>query len=205
MGSSGEAWSWGARPGGWRLRPRSLCSQSPLWMTWTSPSSGWPRWRRLSMAAPRPTRAASPWVRGCGGRGVGVRWPGWWLEPGPAWRGPRASPLTGLSPPAGGSLLQSSAPVNIPGSLGSSASFHSASPSPPVSLSSHFLQQPQGRLSQSETPFLGTSASHGSLGKKGCGSQAWDGNRAFGRRQGNGVRAGSAGSVSGPCPASLSV
>ncbi|PNJ87945.1 UNK isoform 8, partial [Pongo abelii] len=64
----------------------------------------------------------------------------------------------------GGSLLQSSAPVNIPGSLGSSASFHSASPSPPVSLSSHFLQQPQGHLSQSENTFLGTSASHGSLG-----------------------------------------
>lgn len=70
----------------------------------------------------------------------------------------------------GGSLLQSSAPVNIPGSLGSSASFHSASPSPPVSLSSHFLQQPQAHLSQSENTFLGTSASHGSLGKKGCGS-----------------------------------
>ncbi|XP_035414893.1 RING finger protein unkempt homolog isoform X16 [Cygnus atratus] len=64
----------------------------------------------------------------------------------------------------GGSLLQSSAPVNIPGSLGSSASFHSASPSPPVSLSSHFLHQPQGHLSQSENTFLGTSASHGSLG-----------------------------------------
>ncbi|XP_070596004.1 RING finger protein unkempt homolog isoform X2 [Erythrolamprus reginae] len=64
----------------------------------------------------------------------------------------------------GGSLLQSSAPVNIPGSLGSSASFHSASPSPPVSLSSHFLHQSQGHLSQSENTFLGTSASHGSLG-----------------------------------------
>lgn len=71
---------------------------------------------------------------------------------------------------AGGSLLQSSAPVNIPGSLSSSASFHSASPSPPVSLSSHFLQQPQGHLSQSENTFLGTSASHGSLGKRGYGS-----------------------------------
>nr|KAF6297288.1 unk zinc finger [Myotis myotis] len=74
----------------------------------------------------------------------------------------------------GGSLLQSSAPVNIPGSLGSSASFHSASPSPPVSLSSHFLQQPQGPLSQSENTFLGTSASHGSLGLNGMNSSIWE-------------------------------
>ncbi|XP_077710380.1 RING finger protein unkempt homolog isoform X2 [Canis aureus] len=74
----------------------------------------------------------------------------------------------------GGSLLQSSAPVNIPGSLGSSASFHSASPSPPVSLSSHFLQQPQGHLSQSENTFLGTSASHGSLGLNGMNSSIWE-------------------------------
>ncbi|XP_065550192.1 RING finger protein unkempt homolog isoform X4 [Lathamus discolor] len=74
----------------------------------------------------------------------------------------------------GGSLLQSSAPVNIPGSLGSSASFHSASPSPPVSLSSHFLHQPQGHLSQSESTFLGTSASHGSLGLNGMNSSIWE-------------------------------
>ncbi|KAM4762110.1 RING finger protein unkempt homolog isoform 6-T6 [Cyanocitta cristata] len=74
----------------------------------------------------------------------------------------------------GGSLLQSSAPVNIPGSLGSSASFHSASPSPPVSLSSHFLHQPQGHLSQSENTFLGTSASHGSLGLNGMNSSIWE-------------------------------
>ncbi|XP_027281450.1 RING finger protein unkempt homolog isoform X5 [Cricetulus griseus] len=74
----------------------------------------------------------------------------------------------------GGNLLQSSAPVNIPGSLGSSASFHSASPSPPVSLSSHFLQQPQGHLSQSENTFLGTSASHGSLGLNGMNSSIWE-------------------------------
>lgn len=79
----------------------------------------------------------------------------------------------------GGSLLQSSAPVNIPGSLGSSASFHSASPSPPVSLSSHFLQQPQGHLSQSENTFLGTSASHGSLGKRVWLSATWGRNRGF--------------------------
>ncbi|XP_036268411.1 RING finger protein unkempt homolog isoform X1 [Pipistrellus kuhlii] len=74
----------------------------------------------------------------------------------------------------GGSLLQSSAPVNIPGSLGSSASFHSASPSPPVSLSSHFLPQPQGHLSQSENTFLGTSAPHGSLGLNGMNSNIWE-------------------------------
>ncbi|XP_042306090.1 RING finger protein unkempt homolog isoform X2 [Sceloporus undulatus] len=74
----------------------------------------------------------------------------------------------------GGSLLQSSAPVNIPGSLGSSASFHSASPSPPVSLSSHFLHQPQGHLSQSENTFLGTPASHGSLGLNGMNSSIWE-------------------------------
>ncbi|XP_041492057.1 RING finger protein unkempt homolog isoform X3 [Microtus oregoni] len=74
----------------------------------------------------------------------------------------------------GGSLVQSSAPVNIPGSLGSSASFHSASPSPPVSLSSHFLQQPQSHLSQSENTFLGTSASHGSLGLNGMNSSIWE-------------------------------
>ncbi|KAF6098054.1 unk zinc finger [Phyllostomus discolor] len=74
----------------------------------------------------------------------------------------------------GGSLPRSSAPVNIPGSLGSSASFHSASPSPPVSLPSHFLQQPQAHLSQSENTFLGTSASHGSLGLNGMNSSIWE-------------------------------
>ncbi|XP_078510672.1 RING finger protein unkempt homolog isoform X2 [Lissotriton helveticus] len=74
----------------------------------------------------------------------------------------------------GGSLLQSSAPVNIPGSLGSSASFHSASPSPPVSLSSQFLPQHQGQPSQSDSTFLGTSSSHGSLGLNGMNSNIWE-------------------------------
>uniref|UniRef100_A0A6I8N5D8 Unk zinc finger n=1 Tax=Ornithorhynchus anatinus TaxID=9258 RepID=A0A6I8N5D8_ORNAN len=74
-----------------------------------------------------------------------------------------------VPPTGGGSLLQSSAPVNIPRSLGSSASFHSASPSPPLSLSSHFLQQPQ-----SESPFLGASAPHGSLGLNGMSSSIWE-------------------------------
>lgn len=126
--------------------------------------------------------------------GTGLQWAGWWEGSGglsgPGWvdgavpylAWPRtASLLTWPFPAslAGGSLLQSSAPVNIPGSLGSSASFHSASPSPPVSLSSHFLQQPQGHLSQSENTFLGTSASHGSLGKK-WRTETWDRNWALG-------------------------
>ncbi|XP_033897393.2 RING finger protein unkempt homolog isoform X3 [Acipenser ruthenus] len=72
----------------------------------------------------------------------------------------------------GGSLLQSSAPVNIPGSLGSSASFHSASPSPPIN-SSHFmpssLQQHQRHLSQSDGTFP-----QGSLGLNGMNSSIWE-------------------------------
>ncbi|OCT60693.1 RING finger protein unkempt homolog isoform X1 [Xenopus laevis] len=74
----------------------------------------------------------------------------------------------------GGSLMQSSAPVNIPGSLGSSASFHSTSPSPPVSLSSHFLHQTTGPHSQSDNAFLSTSASHGSLGLNGMNNSIWE-------------------------------
>ncbi|MGH0162893.1 UNVERIFIED_CONTAM: hypothetical protein FKN15_049520 [Acipenser sinensis] len=72
----------------------------------------------------------------------------------------------------GGSLLQSSAPVNIPGSLGSSASFHSASLSPPIN-SSHFmpssLQQHQRHLSQSDSTFP-----QGSLGLNGMNSSIWE-------------------------------
>uniref|UniRef100_A0A6I8QRQ3 Unkempt family zinc finger n=1 Tax=Xenopus tropicalis TaxID=8364 RepID=A0A6I8QRQ3_XENTR len=74
----------------------------------------------------------------------------------------------------GGSLMQSSAPVNIPGSLGSSASFHSTSPSPPVSLSSHFLHQTTGPHSQSDNAFLSTSATHGSLGLNGMNNSIWE-------------------------------
>ncbi|KAG8440032.1 hypothetical protein GDO86_002484 [Hymenochirus boettgeri] len=74
----------------------------------------------------------------------------------------------------GGSLMQSSAPVNIPGSLGSSASFHSTSPSPPVSLSSHFLHQTPGPHSQPDNAFLSTSASHGSLGLNGMNNSIWE-------------------------------
>ncbi|XP_075435889.1 RING finger protein unkempt homolog isoform X3 [Ascaphus truei] len=74
----------------------------------------------------------------------------------------------------GGSLMQSSAPVNIPGSLGSSASFHSNSPSPPVSLSSHFLHQTSGPCSQPDSAFLSTSATHGSLGLNGMNNSIWE-------------------------------
>ncbi|XP_071968000.1 RING finger protein unkempt homolog isoform X1 [Engystomops pustulosus] len=74
----------------------------------------------------------------------------------------------------GGSLMQSSAPVNIPGSLGSSASFHSTSPSPPVSISSHFLHQTTGPHSQSENTFLSTSATHSSLGLNGMNNSIWE-------------------------------
>ncbi|KAM8946074.1 RING finger protein unkempt homolog isoform 3-T3 [Pelodytes ibericus] len=74
----------------------------------------------------------------------------------------------------GGSLMQSSAPVNIPGSLGSSSSFHSTSPSPPVSLSSHFLHQTSGTHSQSDNTFLSTSATHGSLGLNGMSNSIWE-------------------------------
>ncbi|KAM5136060.1 RING finger protein unkempt homolog isoform 2-T2 [Mantella aurantiaca] len=74
----------------------------------------------------------------------------------------------------GGSLMQSSAPVNIPGSLGSSASFHSTSPSPPVNISSHFMHQNPGPHSQSDNTFLSTSASHGSLGLNGMNNSIWE-------------------------------
>ncbi|MBN3325036.1 UNK protein, partial [Atractosteus spatula] len=73
----------------------------------------------------------------------------------------------------GGSLLQSSAPVNIPGSLSSSASFHSTSPSPPIgALSSHFLSSHLPQPGQSESTFLG--ASHSSLGLNGMSSSIWE-------------------------------
>ncbi|XP_040186456.1 RING finger protein unkempt homolog isoform X3 [Rana temporaria] len=74
----------------------------------------------------------------------------------------------------GGSLMQSSAPVNIPGSLGSSASFHSTSPSPPVSISSHFMHQTPGAHSQSESTFLSTSTTPGSLGLNGMNNSIWE-------------------------------
>lgn len=125
-------------------------------------------------AVPHPGSITIGTGHGRAGGGGGQHQDWYWTRAG-RWRGraprlPCPHPLALPASLAGGSLLQSSAPVNIPGSLGSSASFHSASPSPPVSLSSHFLQQPQAHLSQSENTFLGTSASHGSLGKKGCGS-----------------------------------
>lgn len=68
-----------------------------------------------------------------------------------------------LSFSTGGSQLQSSAPVNIPGSLSSPSPFRSPSPSPPIRAHhSPFLSAQLPQPSQSESSFLGTS--HGSLG-----------------------------------------
>lgn len=169
MGPDGGAWNLGTvwplgRPAG------SYASHST-----SRVRAGRPRPERVWGGCPRedlrqqhcvPSRQRHHGYWAVGGRGGGGLLGGSLAPHGPP--SPHSVPL--LASVAGGSLLQSSAPVNIPGSLGSSASFHSASPSPPVSLSSHFLQQPQGHLSQSENTFLGTSASHGSLGKSQYGS-----------------------------------
>ncbi|XP_010890198.1 RING finger protein unkempt homolog [Esox lucius] len=72
----------------------------------------------------------------------------------------------------GGNQVQSSAPVNIPGSLCSSAPFSSPSPSPPIrAQQSPFFSHltPHG---QSESNFLGTS--HSSLGLNGMSSSIWE-------------------------------
>ncbi|XP_072260006.1 RING finger protein unkempt homolog isoform X2 [Pyxicephalus adspersus] len=74
----------------------------------------------------------------------------------------------------GGSQMQSSAPVNIPGSISSSASFHSTSPSSPVGISSHFMHQAPGAHSQSDNTFLSTSATHSSLGLNGMNNSIWE-------------------------------
>uniref|UniRef100_A0A3P8Z7U4 C3H1-type domain-containing protein n=1 Tax=Esox lucius TaxID=8010 RepID=A0A3P8Z7U4_ESOLU len=74
--------------------------------------------------------------------------------------------------PGGGNQVQSSAPVNIPGSLCSSAPFSSPSPSPPIrAQQSPFFSHltPHG---QSESNFLGTS--HSSLGLNGMSSSIWE-------------------------------
>ncbi|KAJ3608075.1 hypothetical protein NHX12_025125 [Muraenolepis orangiensis] len=73
----------------------------------------------------------------------------------------------------GGSQLQSSAPVNIPGSLSSSAPFSSPSPSPPVRAhASPFFSAHLSQPGQSESGFLGQS--HGSLGLNGMSSSIWE-------------------------------
>ncbi|XP_030631114.1 RING finger protein unkempt homolog [Chanos chanos] len=71
----------------------------------------------------------------------------------------------------GGSQLQSSAPVNIPGSLSSSSPFRSPSPSPPI-RAHPFLSTQLSQPSQSESSFLGHS--HGSLGLNGMSSSIWE-------------------------------
>uniref|UniRef100_A0A671RW35 RING finger protein unkempt homolog n=1 Tax=Sinocyclocheilus anshuiensis TaxID=1608454 RepID=A0A671RW35_9TELE len=82
-----------------------------------------------------------------------------------------ALPSMGLM--LGGSQLQSSAPVNIPGSLSSPSPFRSPSPSPPIRAHhSPFLSAQLPQPSQSESSFLGTS--HGSLGLNGMSSSIWE-------------------------------
>ncbi|XP_041733675.1 RING finger protein unkempt homolog [Coregonus clupeaformis] len=73
----------------------------------------------------------------------------------------------------GGNQLQSSAPVNIPGSLCSSAPFSSPSPSPPIRAhQSPFFSSHLSQPSQSESSFLGPS--HSSLGLNGVSSSIWE-------------------------------
>lgn len=73
----------------------------------------------------------------------------------------------------GGNQLQSSAPVNIPGSLSSSAPFSSPSPSPPIRAHpSPFFSSHLSQPGQSENSFLG--ASHSSLGLNGMSGGIWE-------------------------------
>jgi len=68
-----------------------------------------------------------------------------------------------VSPSAGGSQFQSSAPVNIPGSFSSSTPFRSPSASPPIRPhTSPFFSRHLSQPGQSESTFLGPS--HSSLG-----------------------------------------
>ncbi|XP_046887647.1 LOW QUALITY PROTEIN: RING finger protein unkempt homolog [Hypomesus transpacificus] len=73
----------------------------------------------------------------------------------------------------GGNQLQSSAPVNIPGSLSSSIPFTPPSPSPPIRTHpSPFFSAHLSQPGQSESSFLGPS--HGSLGLNGMNSSIWE-------------------------------
>ncbi|XP_061665759.1 RING finger protein unkempt homolog isoform X2 [Syngnathoides biaculeatus] len=73
----------------------------------------------------------------------------------------------------GGSRLQSSAPVNIPGSFSSSAPFSSPSPSPPIRpRTSPFFSTQLSQVGQHESPFLGRS--HSSLGLNGMSNNIWE-------------------------------
>ncbi|KAL2101845.1 hypothetical protein ACEWY4_003606 [Coilia grayii] len=72
----------------------------------------------------------------------------------------------------GGSQLQSSAPVNIPGSFSGSTPFISPSPSPPVRAHHSPFLTHLPHSSQSESTFLGPS--HSSLGLNGMSSNIWE-------------------------------
>uniref|UniRef100_A0A3P9Q2D4 Unk zinc finger n=1 Tax=Poecilia reticulata TaxID=8081 RepID=A0A3P9Q2D4_POERE len=78
-----------------------------------------------------------------------------------------------ISKHEGGSQIQSSAPVNIPGSFSSSAPFSSPSPSPPVRpQASPFFSSHPSQPSLSESPFLGPS--HSTLGLNGMSTNIWE-------------------------------
>ncbi|XP_077358557.1 RING finger protein unkempt homolog isoform X1 [Festucalex cinctus] len=73
----------------------------------------------------------------------------------------------------GGNRLQSSAPVNIPGSFSTPAPFSSPSPSPPIRpRASPFFSTQLSQPGQQENPFLSTS--HGSLGLNGMSGNIWE-------------------------------
>ncbi|XP_018617116.2 RING finger protein unkempt homolog [Scleropages formosus] len=81
--------------------------------------------------------------------------------------------VPGVGVMLGGNQLQSSAPVNIPGSFGSSGPFRSPSPSPPIrALTSPFLSSHLPQPGQSEGSFLGPS--HSSLGLNGMSGSIWE-------------------------------
>ncbi|XP_028988996.1 RING finger protein unkempt homolog isoform X1 [Betta splendens] len=85
-----------------------------------------------------------------------------------------SSALSNVGIMLGGSQIQSSAPVNIPGSFSSSAPFSSPSPSPPIRpQASPFFSAHRSQPSQSDSnPFLGPS--HGSLGLNGMSPNIWE-------------------------------
>uniref|UniRef100_A0A667Z942 Unk zinc finger n=1 Tax=Myripristis murdjan TaxID=586833 RepID=A0A667Z942_9TELE len=84
-----------------------------------------------------------------------------------------SSALPSVGVMLGGNQLQSSAPVNIPGSLSSSAPFSSPSPSPPIRPhASPFFSTHLSQPGQSESSFLGPS--HSSLGLNGMSSSIWE-------------------------------
>uniref|UniRef100_A0A3Q1F5J6 Unk zinc finger n=1 Tax=Acanthochromis polyacanthus TaxID=80966 RepID=A0A3Q1F5J6_9TELE len=84
-----------------------------------------------------------------------------------------SSALPSVGVMLGGSQLQSSAPVNIPGSFSSSAPFSSPSPSPPVRPhASPFFSTHLSQPGQSESTFLGPS--HSSLGLNGMSTNIWE-------------------------------